>query len=208
MAFGQNARECCLNCSKIASSHGQADIHPVGMKSFESTQASPGCEDPFVFKEGRQKILVIACERDHRAWPVATRKSFHHAHGAKTAIHVIAQENRHDMVERLTFHIGLDALGHLTEQIVTTMNITYTVHPRPIWDTTRGRNRGRRFPTRLNKRIYPPDEFRGPQLLGQAVSLNRVVSYAHHKQRIRISWAGAFARPDFERPVMRPDKWR
>ena len=85
------------------------------------------------------------------------------------------------------------------------MNITYTVHPRPIWDTTRGRNRGRRFPTRLDKRIYPPDEFRGPQLLGQAVSLNRVVSYAHHKQRIRIGWAGAFARPDFERPVMRPD---
>ena len=135
-------------------------------------------------------------------------KSFDHAHGAKTAIHVIAQENRHDMVERLTFHIGLDALGHLTEQIVTTMNIAHAVHPRPIWDTTRGRNRGRRFPTRLDKRIYPPHEFRGPQLLGQAVSLNRVVSYAHHKQRIRISWAGAFARPDFERPVMRPDKWR
>ena len=58
---------------------------------------------------------MIACQGDHGGWPFATRKSFEHAHGAKTAIHVIAQENRHDMVERLTFHIGLDALGHLTE---------------------------------------------------------------------------------------------
>ena len=64
---GKTRRECCLNCSKIASSHSQADIHPVGMESFKSTQASPSFEDPFVFKEGHQKILVIACQRDHGA---------------------------------------------------------------------------------------------------------------------------------------------
>ena len=146
MAFGETGRECRLNCSEIASSHGRADIHPIGMQGFEPTQASPGFEDPFVFQEGHQKVLVIACQGDHGGWPFATCKSFDHAHGAKTAIHIIAQENRHGMVERPSFHIGLDALGHLAEQIVTTMNIAHAVHPRPIRDTTRGRNRGRRFP--------------------------------------------------------------
>ena len=45
MAFGETGRECRLNCSKIASSHGQADIHPIGMQGFEPTQASPDFED-------------------------------------------------------------------------------------------------------------------------------------------------------------------
>ena len=113
MVVREYGRECRLNCSKIASSHGPADIHPVGMQGFEAPEASPGFEDPFVFQEGHQKVLVIACQRDHGGWPFATRKSFDHAHRAKTAIHVIAQENRHGMIERPSFHIGLDALGHL-----------------------------------------------------------------------------------------------
>ena len=60
----------------------------------------------------------------------------------KTAIHVVAQENRHDLVERPSFHIGLDALGHFVEQIVATVNIAHAIDPRPIRDATRGRNRG------------------------------------------------------------------
>ena len=72
MAFGENGRECSLNCSKIASSHGQADIHPIGMQSFEPAQASPGFEDPFVFQEGHQKVLVIACQGNNGGWPFAT----------------------------------------------------------------------------------------------------------------------------------------
>ena len=149
MAFGKAGRERRLNCSEIASSHGRADIHAIGMQGLEPAEASPGFEDPFILQESHQKVLVIACQGDHGGWPFATRKSFDHAHGAKTAIHVIAEENRHGMVERPSFHIGLDALGHLPEQVVTTMNIAHAVHPSPVWDTTRNRNRGRRFPKRL-----------------------------------------------------------
>ena len=145
MAFGETGRECRLNCSKIASSHGQADIHPIGMQGFEPTQASPGFEDPFVFQEGHQKVLVIACQGNHGGWPFATRKSFDHAHGAKTAVDIVAQKNRHGMVERGSFHIGLDALGHLPQQVVTTMNIAHAVYPRPIRDTTRQSQPGAAF---------------------------------------------------------------
>ena len=149
MAFGETGHERRLNCFEIASSHGQADIHPIGMQGFKPAEASPDFEDPFVFQEGHQKVLVIACQGDHGGWPFATCKSFDHVHGAMTAIHVIAQKNRHGMVERPRFHIGLDALGHLPEQVVTTMNIAHAVHPSPIRDTTRSRNRWRRFPKRL-----------------------------------------------------------
>ena len=72
-------------------------------------------------------------------------KSFDHVPGAMAAIHVIAQENRHRMVERPRFHIGLDALGQFPEQVVTTMNIANAIHPSPIRDTTGSLNRGRCF---------------------------------------------------------------
>ena len=108
---------------------------------------------------------MIACQGDHGGWPFATCKSFDHAHGAKTAIDVIAQENRHGMVERSSFHIGLDALGHLPEQVVTTVNIAHAVHPSSIRDTTRSRDRGRRFPKCLEERIRPSHGFGGPHLL-------------------------------------------
>ena len=145
MTFGEAGRECRLNCFEIASGHGRADIHPIGMQGFEPAEASPGFEDPFVFQEGHQKVLVIACQGDDGGWPFATCKSFDHAHGARTAIDVIAQENRHRMVERPSFHIGLDALGHLREQVVTAMNIANAIHPSPIRHTTRSRNSGTAF---------------------------------------------------------------
>ena len=163
MAFGKSGRECSLNCSKIASRHGQANIHAIGMQGFEPTETSPGIEDPIVFQEAHQKILVIACQGDHRGWPCATRQPFDHAHGAETAIHVVTQKDCHGMVERPKFHIGLDALGHLLEQFVTTMDIAHAVHPSPIRDTTRNRNRGRCFPKHLEKRTRPPHGFGGPQ---------------------------------------------
>ena len=71
MVLGETRRECRLNCSEIASGHGRADIHPVGMQGFEPTQASPSFENPLVFEEGQQKVLVIACQGDHGGWPFA-----------------------------------------------------------------------------------------------------------------------------------------
>ena len=88
---------------------------------------------------------MIASQGDHGGWPFATCKSFDHAHGARTAIHVIAEENRHGMVERSSFHIGIDALGHLPEQVVTAMNIANAIHPSPIRDTTRNRRSATAF---------------------------------------------------------------
>ena len=155
MAFGKTGRECRLNRSEIASSHGQADIHPIGMQGFEPAQVAPGCEDRCVFQEGHQKVLVIACQGNDGSWPFATCKSFDHALGAKTAVDIVAEENRHGMVERGSFHIGTDALGHFPEQVVTTMDIAHAVYPGPIRDTTRDRNRGRRFPKRLQEWIQP-----------------------------------------------------
>ena len=69
-----------------------------------------------------------------------------YALGAMTAIHIVAEENRHGMVERPRFHIGLDALGHFPEQVVTTMDIANAIHPSALRDMTRSRDRGRRFP--------------------------------------------------------------
>jgi hypothetical protein len=176
MAFGEMGRECRLNCSEIASSHGQADIHPIGMQGFEPAQPSPGFEDRFVFQEGHQKVLVIACQGDDASRPFATRKLLDHAHGTKTPVDIVAQENRHGMVERPSLHIGPDALGHLPEQVVTSMNIAHAVYPSSIRDTTRSRNRGRRFPKRLQERTRPPHGFGGPHVLG------RLVSCADHKR--------------------------
>ena len=86
-------------------------------------------------------------------------KSLDHVHRATAAIDIIAQENRHRLIERPSFHIGLDALGHLLEQVVTAMNIAHAVDPSPIRDTTRNRKRGWR------------------RLLGSAVEL-----YADHTE--------------------------
>ena len=115
---------------------------------------------------------MIACQGNDGGRPFAARKSLDHAHGAKTAVDIIAQEYRHGMVERPSFHIGLDALGHLPEQVVTTVNIAHAVYPSPIRDTTRSRNRGRHFPKRLEERIHPPHGFAWSSP-SWAVSLNR-----------------------------------
>ena len=163
---GKRGRECRLNCSEIASGHGQADIHPVGMQGFEPAEAPPSFEDPFVFQECHQKILVIACQGDHRGWPFATCKSFDHAHGAKTAIHVVAQKNRHGIVERLSFHIGLDALGHFAgasrhDHEYRPRNTPESHPAHDAWSQPRWR-----FRKRLQERVCPPHEFGGPHLLG------------------------------------------
>ena len=99
MVFGKLGRECRLNCSKIAPSHGQADIHPIGMEGFEPTQASPDCENPGVFQEGHQKVLVIACQGNDGGRPFAARKLLDDAPRAKTAVDIIAQKYRHGMIE-------------------------------------------------------------------------------------------------------------
>ena len=46
MVLGETRRECRLNFFEIASSHGRADIHPVGMQGFEPAEAAPSFEDP------------------------------------------------------------------------------------------------------------------------------------------------------------------
>src|SRR5215510_3353707 len=82
---------------------------------------------------------MIAYKSDQGSWPFAARKPLEHKHGAKTTIHVVAQENRHDTIERLAFHVGLHTFSHLSEQVVTPMNIAHAVYSCPIWDTPRRR---------------------------------------------------------------------
>src|SRR5262249_35124661 len=109
MVFRKPSYKCRLHSSEIASSHDRANIHAIGMQGREPAQAPPDFEDLFVLEEGHQKVLVITCQRDHWGWPFATCKSFDHTHRAKTSIHVIAEKNRHGMVEGRSFHIGRDA---------------------------------------------------------------------------------------------------
>ena len=93
------------------------------------------------------------------------RKSLDHVHRARAAVDIVAQKNRHGMFEGPSFHIVLDALGHILEQVVTTMNIAHAINPSPIRDTTRGRNRGR-FSKCLQQRVHPRHGFGGPHLFG------------------------------------------
>src|SRR5262249_37488118 len=98
MVFGELSRECRLNFTEIASAHVEADIHPIGMQSFEPAETSPDLKDRRVFQEGHQQVLVIACQCGDWGRPFAACKLLDHALGAKTAVDIIAQENRHGMI--------------------------------------------------------------------------------------------------------------
>ena len=158
MLFGKTGRECRLNFLKFAPSPGSADVDPIGMEGFESTLASPECEKPCIVEEGQQKVFVIARQRDDGSRPFGGCKLLDHALRARTTIDVITQKNRDRLVERLSFHIGPDALGHLAEQVVTTVDITHAVHESASGHSTRSRNGGRSLKG-LEERIRPPREF-------------------------------------------------
>src|SRR5215472_16720849 len=88
-------------------------------------------------------------------------------HGAKTAIDIVAHKHCHGMLEGRSFDIGLDALGHLPQQVVTTVDIADTVDPHAIRDATLARSWSRRFPEPLPERTHPRHEFSrrlGPML--------------------------------------------
>src|SRR5713101_6774914 len=116
MLFRETGRECRLNVLKPATSHSWPDIDPIRMERFESTLASPECEKPCIVEKAQQKVLVVACQGHDGGRPFATCKPFEHALRIRTAINVIAQEDRHGMIERARFQIDLDALGQLPEQ--------------------------------------------------------------------------------------------
>src|SRR4029077_12756807 len=104
-----------LNCFEITSNDGRCDIHPIGMEGLEPAQAPPGFKNSFVLQKGDEKVLVITCQGNHWSWPFAARKLVDHFFGATTTIDVVAQENRHEVVERPSLQIGLDTLGHLSK---------------------------------------------------------------------------------------------
>jgi len=170
--FGEMGREFRLDFLKIAAGHSWADVHLVGMQGCEPALAAPEVEDPGVVEEGQQKVLVIACQGDDRRWPFVGCKLFEHAPRAGTAIDVIAQENRHGMVKRPSLDIRLDALSHVPEQVVTTMDVANAVNQSPIRHPTRSRNR-RRSLKGLKERIRPPREFSNPYFSSRVVHLDR-----------------------------------
>src|SRR6516225_4712174 len=98
MMFRQMGRELLLNFLKIAPRHSWADIHPIGMERFEPTLASPEVKDRGIVEESQQKVLVIACQGSDGRRPLAGCKPFDHRL-RRTAIDIIAEENRHGMVE-------------------------------------------------------------------------------------------------------------
>src|SRR5262245_5385386 len=136
------------------------------MQGLEATQVPPGFDDPGVFEERHQKVLVIACQGDNGGWPLATRKLLYDPHGAKTAVDIVAQKHGHGLLEGGKFEISFDVLGHLPQQVVTTVDVADTVDPHAIRDPTLNRSRSRRFFSEpLQERIHPRHEF-GPHPLG------------------------------------------
>ena len=123
MVLGETGRECRLDFFKTAANHGWRNIHLVGMQRRESALAAPEVKDAGLVKEGQQKLLVIACQSNDGRWPFAGCESFDHRFRIGTAIDVITQEDGQGMIERPSLHVGLNALGHLPEQIVTTVDI-------------------------------------------------------------------------------------
>src|SRR5215475_9035516 len=94
------------------------------------------------------------------------RKLLHDAHRAKTAVDVVAQKHRHGLVKGGRLEIGLDLLGHLPQQVVTTVDVADTVDPHAIRDPTLNRSRSRRFFSEPPQEwIHPRHEF-GPHPLG------------------------------------------
>src|SRR5262249_25681590 len=109
---------------------------------------------------------------DNGGRPFATRKLLHDAHGAKTAVDIVAQEHGHALVEAGWFKIGLDARGHLPQQVIATVDVADTVDPHAIRDPTLNRSRSGPFPEPLQDRIHPRHEF-SPHPLGP------VLTHAH-----------------------------
>jgi hypothetical protein len=95
---------------------------------------------------------VIPCQGSDRGGPFAARKLFDDTPGAMTTVDIIAQEYRHNMIERPSLHIGINVLGHFPEQVVTAMNIAQAIYPGAIWDMTHSRDSlGLRFPKRFQE---------------------------------------------------------
>jgi hypothetical protein len=69
------------------------------------------------------------------------------------------------VVEGPSFGIGLNALGHLPQQVVATVDVADEVNPPAIRDPTLTRSWSGRFPKPLRERIDPRQEF-GPHPLG------------------------------------------
>jgi len=170
MVFGETVSKCRLDVLKIAPRHGWPDIHPVGMERLQPALASPEVKEAGVFEKRGEKLLVITRQSNDGGRPVAARKSLDDTFRIRTAIDVIAQENRHRMLERPRFQIGRDALGHLPEQIVTTMNIADAVDDRPIWHAPRRRIR-RRTARGLEEGIRPAREFDSPDVFERVLHL-------------------------------------
>jgi len=65
------------------------------------------------------------------------------------------------VVEGRRFGIGLNALGHLPQQVVAIVDVAHAVHPPAIRDPALTRSWSGRFPKPLQERIHPRHEF-GP----------------------------------------------
>ena len=115
---------------------------------------------------------MIARQGDDRGWPFVGCKSLEHALRVITAVDIVAQENRHRMIERPTFEIRLDTPSHVPEQVVTTMYIADAVNACPIGYSTCSRNRWRSVEG-LQERFRPPREFRSRYFCSRGVHSGR-----------------------------------
>src|SRR6516164_9289134 len=100
---------------------------------------------------------MIARQGNNGRRPFAGCKPFNHPFRIRTSIDVVAQENRHGVLEGLLYQISRNALSHLAEQIVTTVNITDAINYSPVRYSTCGRDPPRSA-KRFGKRSCPARE--------------------------------------------------
>ena len=60
MVLRETRLEGVLNSFEIASGQARARRNSVGMQGFEPTEAAPNFQNPLVFEEAQQKVLVMA----------------------------------------------------------------------------------------------------------------------------------------------------
>src|SRR5262249_41670702 len=76
--------------------------------------------------------------------------------------------HRFGAVEGRGFDIGLNAFGHLPQQVVAAVDVADAVHPHAIWNPTLTRGWSGRFPKPLQEPINPRRI--GPRPLGLMLS--------------------------------------
>jgi len=100
VALGQRSAECFGRCRVPLAAHQRADIDPIGMQGFQTTEATPITRGRRVAEKALKQQLVIPLERDEAGSKGIAQKPFDDTARIWTAIDVIADSHGKRIVSR------------------------------------------------------------------------------------------------------------